>query len=104
MNKEKVIVTGGAGFIGSNLVDSLLEKGYDVHVIDNLSGGKKENVNKDAIFHEVDIRNLEDIQPIIKGATYVFHEAALPRSWTNQRQIPSNNIPKLRKFIYSSFT
>lgn len=79
MNKEKVIVTGGAGFIGSNLVDSLLEKGYDVHVIDNLSGGKKENVNKDAIFHEVDIRNLEDIQPIIKGATYVFHEAALPR-------------------------
>lgn len=77
--KIKVIVTGGAGFIGSNLVDVLVEKGFDVHVIDNLVGGNKENVNKEAILHIVDITNLESIQPIINGADYVFHLAALPR-------------------------
>src|SRR3989344_603179 len=75
----KVVVTGGAGFIGSHIVDALIDDGYDVHVIDNLSNGKKENVNPKAIFHKKDIRNLKDIAPIIKGAKYVFHEAAIPR-------------------------
>jgi len=46
--RKKVIVTGGAGFIGSNLVDALVERGFDVHIIDNLSGGKRENINKKA--------------------------------------------------------
>lgn len=78
MNK-KVVVTGGAGFIGSNLVDALVEKGYEVHVIDNLSGGKKEQVNPKAVLHEVDIRDLAQISPIINGAKYVFHLAAQPR-------------------------
>lgn len=77
--KNKVVVTGGAGFIGSNLVDGLIGKGYDVHVIDTLVGGKKEHVNPKATFHEKDIQNLEDIKPIMSGATYVFHLAALPR-------------------------
>jgi UDP-glucose 4-epimerase len=75
----KVIVTGGAGFIGSHLTDALIEHGYGVHVIDNLSGGKKENINAGAIFHEVDICDYDVIEPIIDGATYVFHLAALPR-------------------------
>lgn len=75
----KVIVTGGAGFIGSNVVDALIEKGYEVHVIDSLIAGKKENVNAKAIFHQADIRNLNEIQPIITGADFVFHLAALPR-------------------------
>lgn len=77
--KEKVVITGGAGFVGSHLADRLLKEGYDVHVIDNLVAGNRENVPKDAQFHELDITNLEDIKPIIKGAKYVFHEAALPR-------------------------
>ena len=76
---EKVVVVGGAGFIGSNLTDALIEKGYNVHVIDNLSGGKKENVNKRAVLHIVDIREIGSIQSIIDGASYVFHLAALPR-------------------------
>ncbi len=77
--KEKVVVTGGAGFIGSHIVDALVERGFDVHIIDNLSGGKKEHLNSTATFHQADIRNLEEIQPIIKGAQYLFHLAALPR-------------------------
>lgn len=75
----KVVVTGGAGFIGSHIVDAALERGWDVHIIDNMSGGKKERINKKAHFHKVDIRDLEDIKPIIKGAKYVFHTAAVPR-------------------------
>ena len=75
----KVVVTGGAGFIGSHLTDALITKGYDVHVIDNLSGGNKEHVNSKAVFHQLDIRNLEDIKPVIAGSTYIFHTAALPR-------------------------
>ena len=79
MSKEKIIVTGGAGFIGSHLVDALVEEGYEVHVVDNLSAGKKENVNAKAILHVVDIREKEKLMPIFKDAKYVFHEAALPR-------------------------
>lgn len=79
MNKQKVVVTGGAGFIGSNLVDRLVDDGYDVHVIDNISAGKRENINTQATLYEFDILNLKDIAPIIEGALYVFHLAAMPR-------------------------
>ncbi|GIW67031.1 MAG: NAD dependent epimerase/dehydratase [Candidatus Parcubacteria bacterium] len=75
----KVLVTGGAGFIGSHLVDRLIKEGYKVIVIDNLSSGKKENLNPKAIFHKVDICNLEKILSLFKGVNYVFHTAALPR-------------------------
>jgi UDP-glucose 4-epimerase len=51
----KILVTGGAGFIGSHLVDKLIEKGYQVVVIDNLSTGKKENLNPKAKFYQADI-------------------------------------------------
>jgi len=76
---KKAVVTGGAGFIGSHIVDVLVERDYEVHVIDDLSAGKKEQVNRKAILHVVDIRDLESIKPIISGAMYVFHTAALPR-------------------------
>jgi UDP-glucose 4-epimerase len=79
MKHYKVIVTGGAGFIGSNLVDALIKEGHEVHVIDNLSQGKKENVNPKARLHIKDITKLSQIEPIFKGAHYVFHTAALPR-------------------------
>ncbi|KKS43742.1 MAG: hypothetical protein UV05_C0022G0005 [candidate division CPR1 bacterium GW2011_GWA2_42_17] len=79
IEKPKVVVVGGAGFIGSHLADALVERGYEVKVIDNLSGGKSENLNPKAVFHKADIRNLEAIKLIIKGAKFVFHLAALPR-------------------------
>ncbi len=76
---EKVIVTGGAGFIGSHIVNALIDEGYEVHVIDNLRSGKKENVNEKAVLHVVDIRDKEKLGPIFEHAKYVFHEAALPQ-------------------------
>ena len=75
----KCIVTGGAGFIGSNLVDELIKRGDEVIVIDNLSAGKEENINKKAFFYKEDIRDFEKIAPLFRGIDYVFHLAALPR-------------------------
>jgi len=59
----KILVTGGAGFIGSNVVDAYIKKGYEVVVVDDLSSGKKENLNKKAKFYELDIcdKALEDV-------------------------------------------
>ena len=59
----KVLVTGGAGFIGSNIVDRLIEKNFEVVIIDNLSTGKKEHINEKANFYETDIcsKNIENI-------------------------------------------
>lgn len=75
----KVVVTGGAGFIGSHLVDALVENKFDVHVFDDLSGGKKENVNPKATLHVASICDFEALKDVMKGADYVFHLAALPR-------------------------
>ena len=77
---RKTVVTGGAGFIGSHIVDALVERGDDVHAIDNFAGGKHEDrINDKAIYHEVDIRKTDEIQSIFEGADAVFHTAALPR-------------------------
>ena len=67
----RVVVTGGAGFIGSNLVDALVARGDEVTVVDNLATGKRENVNEAARFLEQDIRGLDDLD-----ADVVFHLAA----------------------------
>lgn len=75
----KCIVTGGAGFIGSNLVDKLVERGDEVIIIDNLSTGREENINSKANFVKEDIRNLEKIEGLFEGVDYVFHLAALAR-------------------------
>ncbi|MBI2063909.1 MAG: NAD-dependent epimerase/dehydratase family protein [Candidatus Yanofskybacteria bacterium] len=76
---KKVIVTGGAGFIGSHLTDALIKDGFDVVVLDNLSTGKRSQVNKMAKFIKADIRNLKQIKPYFKGANLVFHTAARAR-------------------------
>jgi len=68
----QAVVTGGAGFIGSNLVDALLARGDEVTVVDNLASGKRENVHADAAFVERDIR--EELE--FGGADVVFHLAA----------------------------
>ena len=55
----RILVTGGAGFIGSHITDALIERGHDVHVLDDLSGGKRSLVNPAATFHQMDIRSGE---------------------------------------------
>lgn len=75
----KIIVTGGAGFIGSHIVDALVKEGHEVHIVDNMSAGKEENINPKAVMHKVDIRDGEALLPTFAGATYVFHEAAVPQ-------------------------
>ena len=78
----KALVTGGAGFIGSHLVDLLIETGHKVVVIDNLSNGRLNNINhlldnEDFEFYELDITNLDDIKPIFKDVDWVFHLAGM---------------------------
>lgn len=86
----KILVTGGAGFIGSNLCEHLLEKGYNVRCLDNFATGKWQNVIPlierygDRFDMQVgDIRKIDDCRRAVEGVEYVFHEAALgsvPRS------------------------
>lgn len=76
---KKYVVTGGAGFIGSHVVDQLVARGDEVHVIDNLLTGKRERVNPAAVFHEADIRDEKILAELFKGADGIFHVAAQPR-------------------------
>jgi nucleoside-diphosphate-sugar epimerase len=77
--KTKTLVTGGAGFIGSHLTDKLIALGYEVIVVDNLMLGRREFVNPDAQFHQVDIREYAILRELCKGVDVVFHAAADPR-------------------------
>ncbi len=96
----RVLVTGGAGFIGSNLCEHLLTNGFQVRCLDNFSTGKWENIipliNKFKSSFEIqigDIRNIEDCHKATEGIEYVFHEAALgsvPRSIKDP--ITTNNV------------
>lgn len=80
MEKKKIVVTGGAGFIGSHITVELIKRGFDVHVVDNYAGGRmEERMHSYATYHDVDICDYDKVAPIIAGASYVFHEAALPR-------------------------
>ena len=76
----KFVVTGGAGFIGSHIVEYLVERGDSVTVIDNLNTGKKENLQRvlnKINFVEGDIRDYDLLQGLVKNVNGIFHEAAL---------------------------
>lgn len=76
---SKYVVTGGAGFIGSHVVDQLLARGDEVHVVDIFLGGRRDRLNPKATLHEVDIRDFDKLAPLFQGAAGVFHLAAQPR-------------------------
>jgi Nucleoside-diphosphate-sugar epimerases len=80
---NRFLVTGGAGFIGSNLVDRVLEQGHFVRVIDNFFTGKRENLSKALSYKtfeliEADIRDLDVVRKACKEIDFVLHEAAIP--------------------------
>ena len=91
MEKQRILITGGAGFIGSHLVEALLTRGAEVIVLDNFMTGKRENVavfSENASFRliEGDIRDFELCRKAVEGCDAVLHEAALgsvPRSMEN---------------------
>ena len=86
--QEKILITGGAGFIGSNLCDHFMAKGYKVVCLDNFATGFRKNIehhlsNPNFTLLEGDIRNMDDCRKAVEGVSYVLHQAALgsvPRS------------------------
>jgi len=77
------LVTGVAGFIGSNLAEQLLDRGYDVRGVDNFATGRKRNIeplraDDDFVFHEVDVRDKDAVADATADVDYVFHQAAVP--------------------------
>ena len=102
-------VTGGAGFIGSHLVNYLIKEGHSISVIDNLSYGKKQNlaeVSDQIKFYQEDIRDFEALKKILKNVDGVFHQAALtvvqdslkkPQEYQDVNVSGTENIFKLAK-------
>lgn len=112
------LVTGGAGFIGTNLVKRLKKDGYKVRVLDNFSGGRfPDRIQPEVEYIEGDIRNMEDLENAIEGIDGIFHIAAqsnIPYSLKHPQETNENNIvgtlnvlmtakkAGLKKVIYSS--
>ena len=120
--KSTILITGGAGFIGSNLCDYFLSKGHQVVCLDNFATGHRHNLkdfinNENFRLIEGDIRNLEDCQEAVKGVDYVLHQAALgsvPRSINDPITTNDVNISgflnmlvasrdaKVKRFVYAA--
>lgn len=122
MIDSTILVTGGAGFIGSNLTEALLNLGYNVVCLDNFSTGHRKNIEPFLTYNnykliEGDIRNFDDCKKAVENVDYVFHEAALgsvPRSINDP--ITSNDVnvsgflnmlvaardAKVKRFIYAA--
>ncbi len=122
LTNKKIVVTGGAGFIGSNLIESLLELNNQVVCFDNLLTGSMANierffVNPQFSFVKGDIRNMDECNEVVQGAHIVYHEAALgsvPRSIENPVTTAEINVmgfvnmltaaknADVERFIYAS--
>lgn len=120
MDKVKVVITGNAGFIGSHMADYMIERGYEVHGIDNLSTGRVENINEKVIFHKLDLCHRQLVEDLITDIepTFIFHFAALARiqpsiedpvKWNNHNADATLNLLEacrlagsVKKFIFSS--
>ena len=117
---ERILITGGAGFIGSNMADAFLEKGYDVSILDNFSTGNSKNIQqiKSKIeIHKGDMCDDSLLQKAVKNCDYVFHLAALrsvPKSFNNPEEYERVNVigtikllqlsaeNKIKKFVFAS--
>lgn len=124
MNKSTttILITGGAGFIGSNLCEYFIQKGYSVRCLDNFSTGHRHNLkaiedHDNFTLIEGDIRNLEDCREAVEGVNYVLHQAALgsvPRSINDPITTNDVNVlgflnmltaardAKVKRFVYAA--
>lgn len=75
--REKVVITGGAGFIGSHLAEYLTLQGFEVHIVDNLRTGRKENIPASVVFHFGSIVDVQLLPSVFQNSKYVFHMAAM---------------------------
>lgn len=104
----KALVTGGAGFIGSHISEGLVQKGFEVRVLDDLSSGKKENLSSiiDKIeFIEGSVTDKSTVEKAVSGADYVFHEAALVsvvESVSNPEKTHQINVEGTRNILESA--
>lgn len=119
---SKILITGGAGFIGSNLTEHFLDKGYQVVVLDNFTTGHRHNIaqhldNSNFELIEGDIRNTTDCEKAVQGVDYVLHQAALgsvPRSIKDPQTSNEVNVSgflnmlvasrdaRVKRFIYAA--
>lgn len=106
----ETLVTGGAGFIGSHLVDELLARGHEVKVLDNLHSGSLQNIrnhmeNPSLQFLKSDIRNKTEVEKAIRGVDVVFHEAAItsvPTSVKDPQLTEEVNLEGTRNLLKQS--
>lgn len=110
LTDRRILVTGGAGFIGSNLVEKLLSQNNEIVVLDNFSTGKRENLhpfanNRNFTLIEGDIRDMDTCRKAVDGVDYVLHEAALgsvPRSIKDPMTSTAVNILGFVNMLYAA--
>lgn len=122
IGRQVGVVTGGAGFIGSHMVDLLIARGQAVRAIDNLAGGRRENLaqhasNPDFVLEERDVRSYEPGDPLFRGASCVFHFAGIgdivpsierPAEYMSAnvqgtvRMLECARRAQVRKFVYAA--
>ena len=105
--KSKILITGGAGYIGSKIAYDLTDKGYEVIIVDNLSTGYRKLINPKAKFYKLNILDTEKISKIIKyhRIKNIFHMAAslsVEESMTNKEKYYLNNVEGTRSLLLSS--
>src|SRR5690349_6766357 len=94
----KILITGGGGFIGSNIARALLKKNHEIRILDNFATGRKENIKdlrKDIQVIEGDLRNPATVEKAVRGCNYILHQGALPsvpRSIENPLETQEVNV------------
>ena len=96
---DRVLVTGGAGFVGHHLVRRFLQLGHAVHVLDDLSSGTPSNISAEAVFFKGDIRDMDMVRKAIHSCSAVIHLAARVELQKSML-LPAPFIPSIRTSLF----